>query len=131
MVLAQTVILGCLAPSGAAGSGRSLLRYFAVNAAFANFLQYDVGHGVLDGLVDPSLNPSLWTLKVEVGFYVLLPFLWRAFERWGMPRWRQYLCLSAGYQLAWNEAGNAELARQLPGQLQFFVLGIAAYRYRR
>src|SRR5690242_18309524 len=57
VVLAQTVILGWLQAPGDAG-GRSLLRYFLVNAVFANFLQYDVGAGVLHGLVNPSLNPS-------------------------------------------------------------------------
>lgn len=130
VVLAQTAILGCLG-SNDGETDRSLLRYFLVNAAFANFLQYDVGDGVLSGLANPSLNPSLWTLKIEFGFYLLLPFLWRAVERWGAAVLTVVFALSAAYYWAWVEAGHAELARQLPGQLQFFILGVAAYRYRR
>lgn len=129
VVVAQTVILGCLETGG--DTGRSLLRYFVVNAVFANFLQYDVGNGVLNGLVNPSLNPSLWTLKIEFGFYLLLPFLWRAVERWGAGALAAIFAVSAAYYWTWTAVGQAELARQLPGQLQFFVLGIAAYRYRR
>jgi peptidoglycan/LPS O-acetylase OafA/YrhL len=130
VVLAQTIILGCLQPPGP-DSGGSLLRYVLVNAAFANFLQYDVGSGVLAGLVNPSLNPSLWTLKIEFGFYLLLPFLWKAVERWRLPLLAAIFAGSAAYYWGWTEAGHPELARQLPGQLQFFVLGVAAYRYRR
>lgn len=131
VVLAQTAVFFCLATDGSGATGRSLLRYFLVNAAFANFLQYDVGDGVLSGVANPSLNPSLWTLKIEFGFYLLLPFLWRAVERWGAVLLAVVFALSAAYYWAWVEAGHAELARQLPGQLQFFILGVAAYRYRR
>lgn len=130
VVAAQTAIFAVLVPGGAWQNLKSLGSYFVANAAFANFLQYDVGSGVLHGMVNPALNPSLWTLKIEFGFYLLLPFLWRATERWGVKVLVGVFVLSAAYYVGLNSADNYLLAKQLPGELQFFVLGIAAYRYR-
>jgi peptidoglycan/LPS O-acetylase OafA/YrhL/glycosyltransferase involved in cell wall biosynthesis len=130
VVAAQTLTLGLLEPSGLLANAGSLLRYFVVNAAFANFLQYDVGHGVLTGLINPSLNPSLWTLKIEFGFYLILPFLWLMVRRYGTGVLIGIFVLSASYYEALRHAGHYELAKQLPGQLQFFVIGMAAYRFR-
>jgi peptidoglycan/LPS O-acetylase OafA/YrhL/glycosyltransferase involved in cell wall biosynthesis len=130
VVIAQTLILGSLEPAGFLANARSLTRYFLVNAAFANFLQYDVGNGVLRGLVNPSLNPSLWTLKIEFGFYIILPFLWLLVRRFGAGVLVAIFALSATYYEVLRHAGAYELGKQLPGQLQFFVLGMAAYRYR-
>jgi peptidoglycan/LPS O-acetylase OafA/YrhL len=130
VVIAQTVTLGVLDPAGFSAHFGALLRYFVANATFANFLDHNIGHGVLDSLIDPNLNPSLWTLKIEVGFYLVLPFLWLGVRRYGASLLIGTFALSAIYYAAVNHAGNYELAKQLPGQLQFFVLGIAAYRYR-
>jgi len=130
VVALQTLILGLLEPAGFMANLGSLARYFAVNAVFANFLQYDVGAGVLTGLANPSLNASLWTLKIEVGFYLLLPFLWLAVRRFGVGVLVGTFVLSVIYDEALMRTGYEFLAKQLPGQLQFFVLGMAAYWYR-
>ncbi|MBC7799191.1 MAG: acyltransferase [Gemmatimonadaceae bacterium] len=127
VVLAQTALLGALSP---APEPLSLLRYFAVNAVFANFLQYDIAAPVLTGLHTPGLNPSLWTLKIEIGFYLLLPFLWMAVRRFGAGVLVAVFAASVAYMAVLRAGGQFELAKQLPGQLQFFVLGIAAFRYR-
>lgn len=131
VVLAQTLILGSLEERGFLANLGSMATYLAANAVFANFLQYDVGTGVLTGLVDPSLNASLWTLKIEFAFYLLLPFIWRLLDRRGPLTLVAIFLLSALYGEAMRGAGHETLAKQLPGQLQFFVLGIAAYRYRQ
>lgn len=130
VVLAQTIVLGFLAPAGFFSSGFRLARYFLVNAVFANFLQYDLGNGVLAGLHTAGLNPSLWTLKIEVSFYLILPVIWWLARRFGAWILAAIFVLSAIYFAAFNAAGHYNIAKQLPGQLQFFVLGIAAYRYR-
>ncbi len=130
VVVVQMILLGSLAPGGFSDNLGSMLRYLAANAVFANFVQHDVGQGVLTGLVDPSLNASLWTLKIEFAFYLVLPFLWRAFRRWGVKVLIVLFFLSAIYQQSLQLAGYPLFAKQLPGQLQFFILGIAAYRYR-
>jgi peptidoglycan/LPS O-acetylase OafA/YrhL len=130
VVIAQTLILGSLATGGISENLRSMASYFAVNAVFANFLQYDIGDGVLRGLANPSLNASLWTLKIEFGFYFLLPFMWLAVRRFGVWFLAAIFVASAFYYWGLRHIGQEELARQLPGQLQFFVLGIVAYMYR-
>ncbi len=84
IVLAQTVAMLLLLPGGPFSAGAETLRYVAANAMLANFVQYDIG-GVLDGLRNPGINPSLWTLKIEIGFYLIVPAIYAATRRWG-PR---------------------------------------------
>ena len=129
VVVLQAIALASMAPGGLIANAGSMLSYLFFNAIFANFVQHDIG-GVLTGLVDPSLNASLWTLKIEFGFYLILPFLWRLIERAGGKMILGIFVLSAVYySLVWD-AGYRDFAKQLPGQLQYFVLGIAAYKYR-
>jgi peptidoglycan/LPS O-acetylase OafA/YrhL len=78
----------------------------------------------------PAINPSLWTLKIEVGFYLVLPFLWMLVRRYGNWLLAAIFVLSIGYSYAMHRLGLPELAKQLPGQMQYFVLGMALYRYR-
>ncbi|MTK64172.1 MAG: acyltransferase [Methanobacterium sp.] len=130
VVVAQTILLSHLAPPGSSVDPGAMARYLLANALFANFLQHDLGQGVLQGLVDPSLNASLWTLKIEFAFYLCVPFLWRAVRRYGPGLLIVLFFLSAFYQVALQHAGYPLLAKQLPGQLQYFLVGIAAYRFR-
>lgn len=130
VVIAQTIILGSLAPGGISGNFGSMGTYLLANAVFANFLQHDIGSGVLTALVDPSLNAALWTLKIEFAFYLIVPVIWRFTERWGWPVLAAIFALSILYRQVMDGMGYLTLGKQLPGQLQFFVLGIAAYRWR-
>jgi len=129
VILAQALILGSLAPGGIFGNLKAMAIYLAFNAIFANFADHDIG-GVMTGLVDPSLNASLWTLKIEFAFYLVLPLLWRATERWGMRFILPLFAASVIYQQTMLAFGYPILAKQLPGQLHFFLLGILAYRHR-
>ena len=128
VVLAQTAVILSLLPGGPFSEPRATLRYVIANAVLANFLQYDIG-GVLAGLHDPSINPSLWTLKVEIGFYLIVPPLYAAVRRWGWPILMVLFLSSATYAFLLRHHGDARLARQLPGQMQFFVSGMALYLY--
>ena len=60
-----------------------LLRYLGLNLIMANFLAHDIG-GLLSGLPNPGINPSLWTLKIEMGFYLMMPLLWYLIQRFGL-----------------------------------------------
>jgi peptidoglycan/LPS O-acetylase OafA/YrhL len=128
VIAAQAAILLVLTPPAAPVSAVMVLRYIIANATFANFLQPDLGNGILANLPVKTLNPSMWTLKIEIGFYLIMPLIWMATRRLGWSLLVVLFVSSAAYQLMMKHAGYPELARQLPGQLQFFVLGIALYR---
>ena len=84
VVLLQTAAMLALLPAGPFSEPHATLRYVAANAVLANFLQYDIG-GVLSGCAIPASIPSLWTLKIEIGFYLIVPVIYLAARRWG-PR---------------------------------------------
>jgi peptidoglycan/LPS O-acetylase OafA/YrhL len=111
-----------------------LLRYLGWNLLFLNFLQPALP-GVFEGNPLPAVNGALWTLKVEVMFYVSVPVLAWLFRR--LPRGAciaaLYL-LSVAYTLALREMVQApglleRLQYQFPGQLTYFLAGAAFYYY--
>jgi peptidoglycan/LPS O-acetylase OafA/YrhL len=125
VIAAQTVALAALAP----GHAGEALTYFLRNAVFVNYAQNDIG-GALTGLRNPSFNASLWTLKIEIAFYAILPFLWFLAKRFGLWPLLLLFLASAIWQKAFQLAYRPGLAGTLPGQLQYFLVGIAAYRWR-
>jgi len=130
IVLAQTVAMLLLLPRGPFSEPAATLRYVAANAVLANFVQYDIG-GVLDGLRNPGINPSLWTLKIEIGFYLIVPAIYGATQRWGPRVLATIFVGSVAYAVILRQHGDIRLAQQIPGQLQFFVVGMALYLYGR
>jgi peptidoglycan/LPS O-acetylase OafA/YrhL len=128
VVLIQTAVMLKLLPGGPFSELHSTLRYLAANLLLANFLQYDIG-GVLAGLHNPGINPSLWTLKIEIGFYLIVPLIYVAWRRWGCGVLALIFALSVIYNIVALQLGEVQIARQLPGQLQFFVVGMALYMY--
>ena len=59
-----------------------IIKYFVVNIFFLNFLAPSVGT-TLSGLEVDAINGSLWTLKNEVVFYVLVPLIFILYKKWG------------------------------------------------
>lgn len=108
-----------------------LLRYLGANLVFLNFLEPSLP-GVFDSHPVQAVNGALWTIKVEVSFYLAVPVLvWlvRRFKRrWTVIAvlyilsivWAES-CLLAYEQTQWTMFRI--LARQLPGQLAFFMSG--------
>lgn len=110
------------------------IRYLLANLTTLNFL-----HPTLPGVfVDhpfKSVNGALWTIKVEVLFYLAVPLI-ALFYRWIKP-WKflaTLFVLSALYYFAmgwlYEQEGNPLyliLQRQLPGQLMFFSGGALLY----
>ncbi|MAM87367.1 MAG: acyltransferase [unclassified Hahellaceae] len=106
------------------------LEYLLANLVFLNFLQPDLP-GVFNGNELTAVNGALWTLKIEVMFYMAVPVL-----IWLARRFGPFPVLLSGYVLSLlytyalqnhGEQTGAEfyirLAHQLPGQLSYFLAG--------
>ncbi len=112
------------------------LKYVLANLAFLNFLQPTLP-GVFEANLVPAVNGALWTLKIEVMFYASVPLFACLFRK--APR-LPAMVLVYGASVAYHalltaaaeRTGNGlyhELARQLPGQLSYFMSGALLYFY--
>ena len=64
------------------GSTFEVIKYFITNIFFLNFLAPSVG-STLSSLEVNAINGSLWTLKNEVVFYLIVPLLFMFYKKWG------------------------------------------------
>ena len=73
------------------------------------------------------LNGSLWTLGVEMEFYLIFPFLGRAFRRWPIATYLALLAVAFGYR-EWVKTmpDSTLLFNQLPAQLDAYANGLLA-----
>ena len=128
-----TLLLGCYfstLPLGSFLKSTSTWKYVGASLCFANFL-----HPALPGLFEgnpvmPSVNGSLWTIKLEVMFYLSVPVIVWLCRRVG--QWQALAGLflaSVIYSETMQQLHHPTLASQLPGQLCFFMVGAAAYYY--
>lgn len=101
-------------------TGTLLLVPLADPAVFASF-----GTG--------QLNPALWTITAEVSFYLVIPFLYLAARRWGMPA--ALLCLAPvavfGPALTFEADGVLRhlLHDTFVNMSAYFVVGVFWTRY--
>lgn len=107
-------------------------RYLVANLIFLNFLAPDIPPAFAQNAYH-AINGSLWTIKIEVGFYVIAPLLVRLFS-WRRPLlWLVIIyCASVAYLVSLEQlyvlTGKDSflfLARQLPGQMSYFAVGMA------
>jgi len=113
-----------------------VLKYVTANLLFLNFLQPNLP-GLFESNTLQAVNGALWTLKIEVAFYLFVPLSVMAFRQFGRARVLIILYLgsiiySLAMQMLTDKTGVGfylELQRQLPGQLAFFIAGAAAYYY--
>jgi peptidoglycan/LPS O-acetylase OafA/YrhL len=127
-VIVQAIFMVMLLPADAHKYTMDIVKYLVANLGFANFVSPDIA-GLTAALSEPEINPSMWTLKIEVGFYVILPALALLIRRYGI--WTMFIIFVASsiYSAALH-AEHFQLARQLPGQLRYFVIGITLYHFR-
>jgi len=115
-------------------------RYLGANLVFLNFLEPGLP-GLFETNPFNEVNSALWTLKIEVMFYLILPVLAWTLMFSGRLRWALLLSIyiaaevwRGGLQAAGEAGGRTlliEVSRQLPGQMSFFVTGVALYLWRR
>jgi len=111
-------------------------KYLLANLVFLNFIKQDLP-GVFEDNAWHVVNGALWTLKIEVLFYISVPLLAYLFRRIGALKGLTLVyVLSVVYQLLCSElaaqSGHRiyeELARQLPGQLAYFCSGAFYYYF--
>jgi len=135
VVVALSALLGFLISTySPAEYFRSILvyKYLLANVLFLNFLQPDLP-GVFDNNFFHAVNGSLWTLKVEIGYYLLVPLIVALRSRIRPALLYSLLFLfSVTWYLTMLHLYNTRhaaiflfLSRQLPGELLYFILGAA------
>ena len=114
--------------------GRDWLSYVVNNLAFLNY-RHPALPGVFSGNPDTAVNGALWTIKVEVMFYVSVPAL-----AWLFRKTQREIAIAVLYVLSvafymwfsWKAQQTGRdsydvIAKQLPGQLCFFLAGAVLY----
>lgn len=112
------------------------LKYVAVNLIFLNTLQPTLP-GVFEANIIPAVDGALWTLKIEAMFYVAVPLFALCFRKFGRLKVMAVIYIlsiiySFSMALLTARTGSriyVELARQLPGQLSYFMAGASLYYY--
>ena len=112
------------------------VKYVVANLTFLNFLQHSLP-GVFDTHRFTAVNGALWTLKIEVMFYLTVPLFVLLFRKFShLPILILTYCLSVAYVELFTEAAEITgseiylvLGRQLPGQLSYFIAGAALYYF--
>ena len=103
-------------------------KYLGANAVFLNYLQPTLP-GVFEGNVLPFVNASLWTMKVEIMFYVSVPIVYWLINRFGKNR---VLIIIVALSILYD-IGTAELysntGNPIYARLNHQVFGMFAYFY--
>jgi peptidoglycan/LPS O-acetylase OafA/YrhL len=102
--------------------------YITANLLFSTFLAVDIG-GITQHLTVAGINPSMWTLRIEVMFYAIVPVLFWVWRRWRMRAMVVLFLASTVFYEVMLLGGHTKLGQQLPGQLRFFLAGIAIYYF--
>ena len=126
--------------------GAGFWKYLGANLLFLNFLAPGLP-GVFTANNDPAVNGALWTLKLEVAFYLFVPFIHYLCRRFGTGRtmgtifgfsciWKygfEYLASVNPSRVIYTIAGRhnlyAKLSVQFPSQLVYFGAGVLLFLY--
>ena len=110
--------------------GLEYFKYLFWNCIFMNFMHPDLP-GCFNGA---AVNGALWTIKIEIGFYIVLPliiFIWKKIKS---NKGKNifflalyvlsvlYTFILKRYAAQWHLP--SQLERQLPGFISFFVSGM-------
>jgi peptidoglycan/LPS O-acetylase OafA/YrhL len=143
MVIVLSVLIFSIFSSLSIGSyfgSKQLYAYLLSNLLFVNFIQPCLPGVFLDNAYC-AVNGALWTIKVEVGFYLVLPLILYGLKH--VPNKLMYLLglylLGLIYQYGlsylmevWPAKSNMlnTLKHQLPGYLTYFMAGIILFQYQ-
>ena len=112
--------------------------YVFWNVLLMNFASPDLP-GVFEGNYKQAVNGSLWTIKIEVAFYCMVPAVAWLGRRAGL--WRVWVGLAVAsiiWRIGFDVLGQytvnyfwSKLAIQAPGQFAFFIAGALVYERTR
>ena len=138
-----TVVMLCAIGLVAVGSlnvadyfSTAWIKYVVANLLFLNFLHPTLP-GVFEGNKMPEVNGALWTLKIEVLFYLSVPLFAVLFRRFShLSVILVTYCASVAYLMLMTSMAETtgwdmylQLGRQLPGQLSYFMAGAFFYYF--
>lgn len=101
-------------------------KYLFWNSIFMNFMAPNLPGVFGNGAV----NGALWTLKIEMCFYFLVPVLFLFFGKNNKYRSISLIVfyfLSLAYLNYFEHIGKVEISRQIPGALCYFIGGMLIY----
>ncbi len=112
------------------------LKYLIYNLLFLNFLQPCLPGVFTNNPVHCAVNGSLWTIKIEVMFYITLPVIVYFIEK-NKQKYKEFflVILYVVSYFIYISSNYSEhrifliLSKQLPGQLTFFTSGIILYYF--
>ena len=120
--------------------GDGFWKYLTANLVFLNFLAPSLP-GVFSSHLNSAVNGALWTLKIEVAFYLSVPVIQYLCRRFGTKRIISLIfflsCLwKYGFRLldsllapGAERSLYAQLEVQFPAQLAYFTAGILLLLY--
>lgn len=107
-------------------------KYLVANLAFLNFLQPDLPGLFAHNLKNSAVNGSLWTIKIEVMFYMSVPIIYGIIAKiFGKKITVAVIALlslisAIAIEIIVNKYGLSEsLKNQLPSLMIFFMAGAA------
>jgi peptidoglycan/LPS O-acetylase OafA/YrhL len=114
-------------------TNKQLYSYFFANITFLNFLQPNLP-GVFLTNPHTAVNGALWTIKVEILFYLSLPVVLCCIDKSSrkIALFIVIYVFSLSYKLYLGSTGNdfmIFLSRQAPGFYCYFICGISLYYY--
>ncbi len=126
--------------------GFGFWKYLGANLLFMNFFAETLP-GVFSSFENSAVNGALWTLKIEVAFYLFVPIIHYLCRRFGTKGvmvalfslsllWKYGFTLldtlygaNSVFHFGRDRSIFAELAVQFPAQLTYFSAGILLYLY--
>ena len=118
----------------------SIAAYFGANIFFLNFVHPELP-GFFEGNRFTAINGALWTIKIEVMFYAIVPLIGVIMARLKKHRTLYFLLFlyiagevwRISFESLADAGGNPlamQIARQLPGQMAYFASGVTLWVLR-